>query len=92
MNKLEVCREKIDSIDTKIIELYEQRMEVVKDVIKYKIENNIAVLDASRESLMLEKNLAKINNNDLKRYYEDVLKGYLSASKKLQEDILKANN
>ena len=62
MNKLEESRIKIDEIDTKIIELFEERMTTVLEVIKYKIENNIPVLDSNREAAMLNKNLDKIKN------------------------------
>ena len=88
MNKLEECRNKIDEIDTQIIQLYEARMAIVKEVIEYKIENNLPVLDSGRESLMLEKNLNKINNQDFKSYYESVLQGFLKASKDMQKEIL----
>ena len=43
---LKELRQQIDEIDTKIIALYEQRMEIVKQVSIYKIANNIPVLDA----------------------------------------------
>ncbi len=92
MKTLEESRILIDEIDTKIIELYEKRMQVVKDVIEYKIENNIPILDANRESSMLSKNLKKINNEEFKKYYEDVLKGYLKASKAMQQDILNSKS
>ena len=88
MNKLEECRNKIDEIDTEIIKLYEARMAIVKEVIEYKIENNIPVLDSNRESSMLDKNLNKIKNEDFKSYYEYVLKGFLTSSKEMQKDIL----
>ncbi|NLZ15237.1 MAG: chorismate mutase [Erysipelotrichaceae bacterium] len=55
MDKLLQCRQKIDEIDTKIIELFEARMDVIKDVVAYKLANNMPVLDASREVAMLEK-------------------------------------
>lgn len=88
MSKLIECRNKIDEIDSKIIALFEERMDVVKEVVAYKLENNLPVLDASREQEMLEKNLAKVNNPEYKKYYEDVLKGYLKVSKDMQKDIL----
>ena len=88
MKKLEICRDLIDSIDNQIIELYEKRMEVVKDVIEYKIENDLPIYDQNRESLMLEKNLSKIKNEEYKKYYSDVLNGFLKASKEYQKDIL----
>ena len=87
MNKLEESRKLIDEIDTKIISLYEERMKIIEEVIKYKIENNISILDSSRESKMLENNLNKIKNDKYKKYYSDVLSGYLKASKAMQEDI-----
>ena len=87
--ELEIYRNKIDEIDTKIIDLYEARMEVIKNVIDYKIKNNIPILDSSRESKMLNKNLSKIKNDEYKVYYKDVLEGFLKASKSMQADILK---
>lgn len=87
MKDLAESRKRIDEIDSKIIELYEERMEIVKDVIKYKIENNIDVLDSGRENLMLEKNLNKIKNLEYRKYYKEVLSGFLKASKKMQNDI-----
>ena len=88
MKKLDNCRVLIDNIDNLIIELYEKRMDVVKEVIKYKIENNIPITDSNRELSMLENNLKKIKNEEYKKYYKDVLEGFLKASKKMQEDIL----
>ncbi len=92
MKTLKEARNEIDEIDNKIIELYETRMKIVKDVIHYKIENNLPILDANRESSMLEKNLNKIQNEEFKKYYEFVLKGYLKASKEMQQDILNKNS
>lgn len=91
MEKLEICRDLIDSIDNSIIELYEKRMDVIKEITKYKIENELPVLDQAREDSMLKKNLKKIKNKEYKKYYKDVLDGYLKASKKMQEEIIKLN-
>ena len=88
MEKLEICRDLIDSIDNSIIELYEKRMDVIKEITKYKIENGIPVLDQAREDSMLKKNIEKIKNEEYKKYYKDVLDGYLKASKKMQEEIM----
>jgi monofunctional chorismate mutase len=88
MNKLEECRLKIDAIDNEIIRLYEERMKAVKDIAEYKIENGLEVLDSSREKTMLEKNLLKISNGELKKYYHHVLTGFLDASKEMQKEII----
>lgn len=89
MNELEELRQEIDEIDAEIIRLYEKRMNVVKSVLNYKIKNNIPVLDKNREGSMLEKNLNKIKEEEYKKYYENVLNGYLKASKEMQNDLLK---
>ena len=92
MEILENCRDIIDQIDSEIIKLYEKRMEIVKEVIKSKIKNNIPILDSSREEKMLIKNLEKIKSEDYKKYYNSVLTGFLKASKDMQNDILKNKN
>lgn len=92
MKILENCREIIDQIDSEIIKLYEKRMDIVKEVIEFKIKNNIPVLDSSREEKMLIKNLEKIKNEDYKKYYNSVLIGFLKASKDMQNDILHNKN
>lgn len=88
MEKLKICRDLIDSIDNSIIELYEKRMDIIKEITKYKIEKGLPVLDQNREDSMLKKNLDKIKNEEYKKYYKDVLAGYLKASKKMQEEIM----
>jgi monofunctional chorismate mutase len=88
MNKLEEYRLKIDAIDNEIIRLYEERMKAVKDIAEYKIENGLEILDSSREKTMLEKNLLKISNVELKKYYHHVLTGFLDASKEMQKEII----
>ena len=92
MEKLEICRDLIDSIDNQIIELYVKRMEIVKEITKLKIENDLPVLDQNREKIMLEKNLEKIKDDEFKKYYKSVLEGFLKASKEMQKDIIRKNN
>lgn len=89
MKDLIKAREEIDLIDTEIIRLFEKRMDIVKDVAIYKIANKLSVLDSSRENAMLEKNINKIKNEEYKKYYEKVLKGFLEASKDMQKELLK---
>ncbi len=49
MNKLEQSRKRIDEIDSKIVELFAERMGIAGDVAKYKVENNLPVLNSTRE-------------------------------------------
>ena len=54
MDLLEL-RKQIDDIDERIVELYEQRMEVCKQVAEYKIETGKKVFDRQREAEKLAK-------------------------------------
>ena len=46
MSRLDEDRKKIDVIDRQIAELFEKRFEIVKDVIEYKIENRLPILNS----------------------------------------------
>ncbi len=57
MNELEQLRKKIDSIDRELLPLFLERMEVCSQVADYKRSVGMAVLDAKRESQVLENKL-----------------------------------
>ena len=50
-----VLRDRIDEIDAQIVNLYEKRMEVCKEVAKFKIETGKKVFDKVREAEKIEK-------------------------------------
>jgi chorismate mutase / prephenate dehydratase len=87
MNKLEKARAQIDSIDSQMAKLYESRLDAVKDVIAYKIENNLPVLDSGREQIVIEKNLNYITNPEYKSYYETFIKFIMKESKAYQRTL-----
>ena len=57
MNKLEENRQLINEIDKKIVELFEQRMLISKEIALYKKENNLPIFDEQREKEVLKKNI-----------------------------------
>lgn len=89
MKDLKQCREQLDLIDEKIIELFEKRMLVIKDVALYKKQNNLPIVDEEREKVILKKNIEKFNNAELKQYYQTILKAYLDVSKQYQINLMK---
>ena len=91
MKDLKQCREQLDYIDLEIIKLFEKRMSIIKDVAIYKKENNLPILDETREEMMLQKNLKNLNNAELKEYYKAILETYLDVSKKYQIEIIMNN-
>ena len=88
MRNLKQCRKKLDSIDKKIVKLFEKRMSVIKDVALYKQQNNLPVLDKEREQAMFERNLNRFTNQELKKYYGTILQAYTSVSKQYQQELI----
>ena len=60
MKKLDLgeIRNRIDHIDRKLVELIEERMEIVKEVALYKKENGMKIFDRKREEEVVNKNLS----------------------------------
>lgn len=85
MDKLEQAREKINEIDKELARLWSERMAAVADVLAYKQEHSLPVLDTSREAALLEKNLSYICD-DLKSYYPRFHEGVLESSKAYQRE------
>ncbi len=84
-NKLELAREEINNIDKEMIDLFKRRMYAVYNVVEYKIENNLPVLDSSREETLIKKNLEYLNDKELEEYYLTFFKGILASSKDYQK-------
>ncbi len=88
MTKLDEARKNINEIDEEIAQLFEKRMMAVEDVIAYKIENDLPIFDESREKEVIKRNVEKLNNKELRPYYEEYLQMMMDISKKYQKDIL----
>ena len=74
MSRLDEDRKKIDVIDRQIAELFEKRFEIVKDVIEYKIENRLPILNSGREAEITRKNTALIQDEDIREYFKVCMK------------------
>jgi chorismate mutase/prephenate dehydratase len=86
MSLISEAREKINAIDKKMVELFEERMAAVLDVLKYKKEHNLPVFDSSREEEIIKRNVGLLENQELKEYYMIFFAGVLESSKKYQGD------
>ena len=53
--RLEACRQEIDTLDQRLVELIQQRARVVEEVGNIKREAHLAVKDANREQQVIEK-------------------------------------
>lgn len=87
MDLLEL-REKIDVIDKQMVELYEQRMDICKQVAEYKIETGKKVFDRVREEEKIRKVKSYTNDEFYSRAVEELFEQIMSVSRKLQYQLL----
>ncbi len=88
MNQMDELRSRIEKIDSEMIDLFEQRMQISAKVAAYKKENGIPVLDKEREKILIEKNTAKLKNREFDVYYRDFFEGMLNVSKSYQHKLM----
>ncbi len=88
MIDLQQSREEIDKVDKKIVELFEYRMQLVKDVAEYKIQTGKKVFDKEREQDKLRA-LKELAGNDFNRHgIQELFNQIMSMSRKLQYGLI----
>lgn len=88
---LSELRIQIDDIDSKLVELYEKRMDICAQVAQYKIENGKKVFDKTREEEKIRK-VKSLTHNDFNSHgVEELFEQIMSMSRKLQYQLLAEN-
>lgn len=82
---IEKLRNKIDAIDANIIQLFESRMEIVKDIGMLKKKNQANVLDQNREAQVIAKVVSKLQNKALEPYAIELFETLMRVSKDYQK-------
>ena len=85
---LGILRDEIDEIDGKIVDLYEKRMDVCKQVAEYKIETGKKVFDRTREEEKIRKVKSQTHNEFNSHGVEELFEQIMSMSRKLQYQML----
>ena len=85
MNQLEESRKVINEVDEQLVKLFEQRFAAVRNVLEYKKENHLPVLDAKREAFLIEKREGEIRE-ELRPYFREFYEALLAASRHYQSD------
>lgn len=87
---LEEIRKKIDEADRELIAVFCKRMDLVKQVAAYKIENNMAVLRPDREEAVLNRvqALAGAKYGD---YARDLYGHVMRVSREMQQKMIEEN-
>ncbi len=88
MDNLQDARNKINDIDRKMAELFEERMKAARVIAEYKKERGLQIYDAERERALIEKNSAYINDYDIRSYYVKFLQDEMAVSKQYQEHLI----
>ncbi len=83
-------RGKLDHIDAQIVELYEKRMELSRQVAAYKMETGTRILDRQRELEKLAKVRSLTHNAFNSKGVEELFEQIMSMSRKLQYQVLAA--
>ncbi len=86
--ELSECRERLDVIDKKILRLFEERIELAKNVAEYKMEHNRPVLDIKREEKKLEAISAMCEEPEYEQSARELFNQLMSMSRKLQYKML----
>ena len=88
MKDLTVLRAEIDVIDRQLVALFEQRMAVTQQVGRYKLANNIPVLDRSREEQVLAGKVALLEDKSLSEDVTDLFEAIMAISRRQQQKLL----
>ena len=78
-------REKIDKLDSQLVELLEERLEIVQEVAQFKKQTGKRIFDEKREKEVVQKNLKRVKNKELNHYIELILKDIMDSSKEYQK-------
>jgi monofunctional chorismate mutase len=78
-------RNKIDAIDAEMIELFESRMKIVKDIGELKKRNQFNVLDQNREAQVVSKVVSRLQNKTLEPYVIQLFETLMRVSKDYQK-------
>jgi len=88
MKKLDKIREEIDEIDSRVVALYEERMQRTTEVAEYKISMGKQVLDKQREAEKLEKVKNLVGHEENRYGVEELFEHIMAMSRKRQYQLL----
>lgn len=87
---LDKIRLEIDEVNSDLVDVFIKRMDLVCEVINYKKQNDIKILDKNREYQII-KDMTKKADSRYEEYIEEFIKSTMAISRKMQHDILNEN-
>ncbi len=88
MDQLQKARAEIDQVDREMAALFLRRMKAVEMVADYKQAHGLPVLDTAREDAVVQKNVERFADQDIRPYYVEFLRDTMKASRHYQRKRL----
>ena len=86
---LEIIRQEIDKIDDQIVQLLEERMQLVEGVVAYKKSSGKPILDTKREEVIFEKVKCRVGNKKYEDTIVETFSDILKRSRDYQDKMIK---
>lgn len=85
MKDLEKLRDEIDACDREIVKSLERRFNTLKDIISYKKQNDMTILQANRENEVLEKVESYLESKEFSNELREIYVYIMKISKEIQK-------
>lgn len=89
MKTLEEVRKELDSTDRALVALFEQRMELCREVARVKMAMGKAVLDQGREEAVLDSRAAMVKDEQLSGAVRTLYQTLMTLSREEQTRMMK---
>ena len=81
-------REQIDHVDNELVEQFNQRMDIIRDIVDYKMENNLRVLDSAREKEKLAAVTSRCDDDFNQKAIRELFEQIMCIARRRQYQIL----
>ena len=88
MNDMDILRDKINEIDTNLLNLFEERMSAVKEIGEYKMNHDLPVHNSEREKEVLESKVKMLKNTDILNETGEFFRALMTISRNYQHKII----
>lgn len=92
-NQLELLRNRIDAMDTELLETLSSRMEIVRQIGQYKKENNVTALQIGRFAELMDKRVKmgenlNLNGNFVQQLFQNIHEDSVRIQTEIMDKIL----
>lgn len=88
MRDLMTLRGELDELDTQLLQLFEKRMSLCREVAAYKIAQGLPVLDSSREEQVLDTRAARAEDTQLAPAVRELFQCLMRLSREEQQRMM----